>query len=476
MTQKEKDNLASITIDLAKNSPQKLPARVTELYENEDINRMNNLMPSVLWGLIDTQDLPTIEIVLPRIVKIVSEHAGVQASYNLLARMEVMLHFRKPSIGIYDHTFHIIGGGQKYGCTIAYALQNDFNVTLIANRNISHQDLKSWYDLDLTPCKIKVLSLPFFEEKGIHEIDPLAVSVREENPFHLISRESGNYDIFINNSMLEMVYPLSVVSVLTCHFPERRRSRYFYADRYTYVVNNSEYTAEWIRKKWKMNATTHIYPPVDMHGSEQLPHKENIILSVARFENGGSKQQLEMAKAFVGLVRTNPEVLKNWRLILAGGSASDNPYLQGIEEYLASERPRNIDLRVNIPLEELKSLYERARIFWHFCGLYQSDPSLVEHFGMSIVEAMQNWCVPVVFDGGGQTEIVEQGISGYRFSSLKELKAKTLKVINDDALWQKLSDHARTRGMVFTKDVFIERVKKLFEQIMATYFVLPSDS
>jgi glycosyltransferase involved in cell wall biosynthesis len=475
MIQKEKDNHADITIDLAKNSPQKLLPRVKELYEKENIDQINSLMPSVLSALIDTQDLETIDSVLPRIIKIVSEYAGVQASYNLLSRIEVMFHFRKPSIGIYDHTFHIIGGGQKYGCTIAYALQDEFNVTLIANRNVTHQDFKSWYNLDLDQCKIKVLNLPFFEEKGVHEIDPLAVSMRDENPFHLISRESGNYDIFINNSMLEMVYPLSVVSVLTCHFPERRRSSYFYADRYTYVVNNSEYTAEWIRKKWKMGATTHIYPPVDLHESKRLPQKENIILSVARFESGGSKQQLEMTKAFVGLSQANPQVFENWRLILAGGSVSDNPYLQGIEKYLASEHPKNMDLRVNIPLKELKSLYEKAKIFWHFCGLYQSDPSLVEHFGMSIVEAMQNWCVPIVFDGGGQREIVEQGISGYRFSSLKEIKKRTLEVMTDNVLCENLSQRAHARGMVFTKEVFVAKVKELFERIKNTYFMLPSN-
>jgi glycosyltransferase involved in cell wall biosynthesis len=476
MIQKEKDNLANITIDLAKNFPQKLLPRIKELYKRENSDLINELMPSVIAALIDTQDLETMENVLPGILEIVSDYDGIQTAYNLLSRMEVMLHFRKPSIGLYDHTFHIIGGGQKYGCTIAYALQNEFDVTLIANRNITHQDIRNWYKLDLEQCKIKVLTLPFFEEKGVQQIDPLAVSTRDKNPFHRISRESGNYDIFINNSMLEMVYPLSAVSVLTCHFPERRRSGYFYADRYTYVVYNSEYTAEWIRKKWKMSATTHIYPPVDLHESDGLTQKENIILSVARFESGGSKQQLEMAKAFVGFSQANHEVLKNWRLILAGGSVDNNPYLQKIEEYLASELPENIDLRVNIPLDELKSLYERAKIFWHFCGLYQTDPSLVEHFGMSIVEAMQNWCVPIVFDGGGQREIVEQGISGYRFSSLKELKKRTLEVMNDDVLWKSLSHQAHARGMVFTKEAFVTKVKELFGQIKNTYFVMPSNS
>ena len=109
--QKEKDNHGNITIDLAKNSPQKLLPRVKELYEKEDIDQINSLIPSVLSALIDTQDLETIDSMLPRIIEIVSEHAGIQTTYNLLSRVEVMFHFRITSIGLYYHTLHIIGGG-----------------------------------------------------------------------------------------------------------------------------------------------------------------------------------------------------------------------------------------------------------------------------------------------------------------------------------------------------------------------------
>ena len=304
----------------------------------------------------------------------------------------------------------------------------------------------------------------------MNQIDPLAVTRRVENPFDPISKESGNYDIFVNNSMLEKVYPLSGVSVIICHFPERRRSSYFYADKYDYVVFNSLYTAEWIRKRWKIEPTTHIYPPVDFQGSGSLPEKENIILSVARFETGGSKQQLEMVKVFEGLNRVFSRESRGWRLVLVGGSTPENPYLEKIEKYLTSGAEKNIELRVNIPVSELEASYGRAKIFWHFCGLYQSDPALVEHFGMSIVEAMQNHCVPVVFDGGGQREIVEQGVSGFRFSSLKELKERTLDLMRDDNLRYKLSRGAYARGAIFTRETFIERVKELFGRIMDDYF------
>ncbi len=425
-------------------------------------------MPALLFTLIKNNKRETVYKVLPKLLRIVSKFSGIQFAYNLLSQIEVIFRFRKPSIGIYDHTFHLIGGGQKYGCTIAYALQNDFNITLISNKEVKLKELKDWYNMDLSNCKIKIIKIPFFEERGFNEIDPWVINSKTGNPFHIISKESGNYDIFINNSMLEMVYPLSNISIFVCHFPERRKSSFFYVDRYDHIVYNSKYTAKWIKKKWNVNPTRHIYPPVDMVDSDKMPEKENIILSVARFEIGGSKQQLEMIKVFSDLYNTYQD-FKNWHLILVGGSIKLNPYLEKIKNFLASVQNNNIILKVNISIDELKSLYKKAKIFWHFCGLNQIDPALVEHFGMSIVEGMQNWCVPIVFDGGGQREIVENGFSGYRFSSIEELKEITIKLIRDQNLFSKLSKGAHERGKLFTKEVFIAKIKKFFEQIINDY-------
>ena len=471
MAQKDSDLEIERLVDLARSSPQKLSPFLEKIFKRGNTDRIPGLLPSLVTALIEARQVKDIDRELPALLKTVAAYSGIQTAFNLLSRIEVMLGYRKPSIGIYDHTFHMIGGGQKYGCTLAYALQDEFDITLIVNRKVTHQELKDWYNLDLTPCRIKVIPLPFFEKQNFREIDPLAITRRVKNPFDRISRESGNHNIFVNNSMLEKVYPLSNVSVIICHFPERRRSSYFYADKYTYVVHNSHYTAEWIRKKWKIDPTTHIYPPVDFSGSPSLPEKENVILSVARFETGGSKQQLEMVKVFEALSRTFPEALRDWRFVLVGGSTQENPYLEKIKKFLSLGMNKNIELSVNIPQGELETHYQKAKIFWHICGLHQSDPSLVEHFGMSIVEAMQNHCVPVVFDGGGQREIVEQGISGFRFSSLKELKDRTLDVMRDDSLWHKLSQGAYARGMLFTREVFVARVKELFSQIMDKYFL-----
>lgn len=409
---------------------------------------------------------------LPGLVKDLARCKSLQSAWNLLSFLEVSLGLRKPRVGIYDHAFHYIGGAQKYGSTIAETLQDDFEVTFLANKPVALADLQAWYGLDLSRCRLKIVPIPFFEEKGRHPqvIDAGQVDTSGKNPFHEVSRESGNYDIFVNNGMLEMVYPLANTSLFICHFPEREKSRFFYVGRYTEIIHNSLYTARWIERRWGLHPHKHIYPPVDMEPAAFPLKKDNTILSVSRFDEGGNKQQLDMIRVFQQLVRARPSEMAGWKLVLVGGSPSHNPYLERIQAYLQKSPPGEIELKVNVAASDLRSEYERAKLFWHFCGLGQTDPAKIEHFGMTVAEAMQNGCVPVVFRGGGQTEIVEDSFSGFLFSSEKELTEKTLVLLENPGRLEEMSGRAHQRGREFRREVFTSAVRDYFQGLLASRF------
>jgi len=164
--------------------------------------------------------------------------------------------------------------------------------------------------------------------------------------------------------------------------------------------------------------------------------------------------------------------MAGWRLVLAGGSPADNAYLDKIRAYLCRSPAPEVELKVNVSASELKSIYGKAKLFWHFCGLGQTDPAKVEHFGMTVAEAMQNGCVPIAFRGGGQTEIVEDGLSGYLFSSEKELVERTLSLVENPARIDEMSEHAHTRGRTFRKEVFTATVRDYFRGLLASRFGL----
>jgi glycosyltransferase involved in cell wall biosynthesis len=389
----------------------------------------------------------------------------------LLKRLQVALGHRRMSIGIYDHALHVIGGGQKYMATLASTLQHEFDITFLANQEVDLRRLGDWYGLDLSRSRMRFVPLPFY--RGKRWIDSAHVTADMENPFDAVARASADYDVFVNANMLEKVRPLAPLSVFVCHFPDVLPRAHFAAHEYTVLVASSRYASGWVRRRWGLEPSLLLYPPTDAAGPAVA--KEQIILSVARFEPEGSKKQLEMIEAFRHLRNAIPERIAGWRLLLVGGSLRDNAYLELVRKAAARDGD-SIEVRVNIPFEELRTWYARASIFWHACGLGERDPHLVEHFGMTTVEAMQNRCAPVVIDGGGQREIVEHGVSGFRFQALEELCAWTARLVDDGSLRTTIQEGASERSKRFGRAEFESRGQRLFDLLHREYATIaPTD-
>jgi glycosyltransferase involved in cell wall biosynthesis len=370
------------------------------------------------------------------------------------------------SMGIYDHALHAIGGGQRYVATLAAILKDRFDITYIANKPVRIADLEAQYQLDLSGCRLETVPLAFYEDRGRHWIDSGMITEELPNPFEAIAAESAKYDVFVNANMLEKVRPLAPLSVFVCHFPDTPRGPYFAVDGYTAIIANSQYTSAWLDKRWGLEPTALINPPVEMEAPPAA--KRPLILSVARFEPGGSKKQRQLVEAFRELLRTHPEEMRGWRLALVGGSLPDNAYLTEVLNLVGSETGP-IEVKVNASTEEVKALYAEAEIFWHACGLDETDPHLVEHFGMTTVEAMQNHAAPVVINGGGQREIVEHGRSGFLFDSLAELCDYTMTLVVDADRRRAVQAEAYRRSQCFTRSRFEARITAFFDVIEREY-------
>ena len=391
-----------------------------------------------------------------------AEVMGEVSTHNFFSQLEVILGLRKIRVGIYDHAGHFAGGGQRYVAEMAAIMQDRYQVTCIANKDMSLASYREWFGIDLSRCSLKVIKIPFFEERYCFVPDEGMVLGESCNVFDIIAEESLSYDIFINANMLGKVNPLSPVSVFVCHFPDKERTRFFQVDKYDFLVTSGDYGSRWLKKRWGLTETHRLYPPVNMyHPQSTAQTKEKIILSVSRFEVSGSKKQFEMVKAFAGLCRLHPEAMAGWRLILIGGTLPDNHYLALVEHAVAEASGARIELRPNAPVDEVRECYRRAAIFWHACGLEETRPERVEHFGMTTVEAMQNYCMPIVIDGGGQREIIEHGDCGFRFSTLAELQEFTLQVIADPALREEMATRAFERSRLFDYEVFRSGVEAI---------------
>lgn len=253
-------------------------------------------------------------------------------------------------------------------------------------------------------------------------------------------------------------------NVFVCHFPDSPLDEVCYARDYDETLTNSRYTGGWVERLWKYRPDHCLYPPV----SAVAPawRKRNLILSVARFEEEGSKKQVEMVGAFAALCRSHPRIARDWELLLVGGAIRNGRYYARVAaEVAAHGAGLPVRMLVNLPRRSLLRLYREARIFWHLCGLGETAPHRIEHFGMATVEAMQNGVVPIVFRGGGQLEILEHGVHGFFAGSREELLRHTLRLVRSPGLLAHMARSARVRGRAFSPGPFRAWVRRWFDDL-----------
>ncbi len=385
----------------------------------------------------------------------------------------------KANISLYcPILFSSIGGAQKYTATIAQYISDYYpgsKITLIANEDCGElpenpiRVLNSRYGLELSG-RVKVDVVPDFG-KGLLN--------RWKGQKELRAKSDG-VDLFIN-CFHNVHYFRGKKNVHLIHFPARRRveaSPIFskngllkliggeldrkYERCYDLFICNSRFTENWLEKYWGINEDRRvvIYPPVMPRAADSIElegEKENLILLLSRFDR--RKNLKEAVEYFV----KNEKDFEGWRLLVTGGlSKDDKPYFDEISVASAGHR---VSVQANQPKEELVKIYRRASIFWHAMGYAvdeEKNPLDLEHFGITTVEAMAAGAIPVVIDRGGQKEIVDQGVNGFRWRTLDELGSFTKVLISDQKERRAFSKAAIEKSNRYCLQAFYESMDNLF--------------
>lgn len=355
-------------------------------------------------------------------------------------------------IGIFDPYLDTLSGGEKYMLSIASCLVPENEVFIFWDKD-KETEIKQ---ASLRKLGIDLSSVKFYKNIFSKSVSTLSRFLESRKFDAIVYLSDGGIPLVASKLYVHFQFPIEWVNGETLKI----RFKFMFIKN---VFCNSNFTKSFIDKKLNINSKI-LYPPVIIPVFEKIC-KENIIIHVGRLgislEGINYKKQDVMINTFKKMVNNG---LNNWKLVLVVGSRKeDETRLQQLKN-LAKDYP--IKIINNPPNNILWEQYARAKIYWHASGFGEDlgkFPERAEHFGISTVEAMGSSCVPVVFNAGGQREIVEDGKNGYLWDKLEDFMKKTSDLIKDRKLWEKMSRNAMKRSEIFVGNRFCKDLRKIIK-------------
>ena len=341
-------------------------------------------------------------------------------------------------IGVYNPYLESgMGGGERYVLTLAAHWSKNHKVSIFCD------------NLDIKKSSLEMFKIDISNTQIVHNF------FRTNNLLKKLY-QTTQYDVIFFLTDGSIPSSLARYNILHFQIPfQHLENNPFKISRFSTFVCNSLFTKNNLPVGIKYKAIV-IYPPVDIDSCRVLP-KEKIILSVGRFNK--TKKQHVLIQAFSEFLKKRHD----HRLIIVGGLIeSDGSYFNELKE---RSRELAITLLPNCSNTQLAHLYGKASLYWHAAGFGETNPELMEHFGISTVEAMASKAIPVVFQGGGQPEIVNDGKNGYLWSSVEELLEKSSILLNSQDLLTSFRENAWKSAKSFNQEIFCDKYDQLLHQL-----------
>ena len=346
------------------------------------------------------------------------------------------------TIGIYNPYLDTLGGGERYCFDIARCLSAGGDVHIF------------WDDPEILTRARERFGI---STEGIR----LVRNIWKTGNVFTRTHASSAYDAIFYVSDGSIPFVFSKKAYLIFQFPVAVK-RSFLTNlklrNITGILCYSLFVKEFLDRQFDKKAI--VLPPAVDAKAFQSGKKEKLIVSVGRFTKGkNTKKQEFLIDIFKTLAKNE---LKNWRFVLAGGMLGKDENL--IDSLRARAKGFQISVEPNISFADLQSLYAKAQIYWHAAG-YGEDlsvyPEKAEHFGLTTLEAMSAGAVPVVFAGGGQKEVVQDGKSGYLWQTQEDLMRMTSMLIRDAKLRSRVAQAGERRAHDFSRERFCAGVHAL---------------
>jgi glycosyltransferase involved in cell wall biosynthesis len=372
-------------------------------------------------------------------------------------------------ITVYNASWETMGGGEKYLCMLADTLSREPGATvriLLDREDVTAGTLRAFFNIPLD--RIEFVRVKPADLTNVLSDTDLSVVQTNFRPFkHRAPRQV--YILHVPYGPLSsgrIAHRIATGRVREAAKDAVRMQLLRTVRKADLVIVNSEFCREAYRRHHTITASC-LYASIDDFLRPEIKHP--VILSVGRFFRGlyNDKRYDVMIEAFRTLCTRHPD--RGWTYRIAGSCGSDPDSQAFLENLRARAAGLPVEFHVNQPYALLVESYNTATVFWHGAGYGVDEsryPEQMEHFGMTTVEAMSARCVPVVFRGGGQKEVLQEDTSGLFWITPGDLVRQTERLAADPVGTARLADGARKRALEFSADRFVQRTRQLFHHLL----------
>jgi glycosyltransferase involved in cell wall biosynthesis len=356
----------------------------------------------------------------------------------------------KMKVLIFDPYLDTFGGGERYVLGVAQSLmKNGHSVVFSWPNNNFVQKTKSRFGISLNDITIDPESHVLFRKPG--GLIKKYFLTRKYDLIFWVSDGSLPF-LFSKNNLVHFQVPFLKDPESN---PLIKLLKVSLINKFVY---NSEFTRKILENHLPKSKGFTLYPPIDVDSfSKRSPVKTKTILSVGRFDSPSHpKRQDLLIEAFKLFSKKHP----GYKLILTGGLMADASLLDSLRN---SATGFKVEFIVNPDFETLINLYQTSKFFWHAAGMEVDEtlhPDKVEHFGISVVEAMAAGSIPIVANKGGLKEIVSPE-SGIVCKDTQDMANFTSQIIMNKTSFLSLSNGAILRAKDFSLIVFANKLKSI---------------
>jgi glycosyltransferase involved in cell wall biosynthesis len=240
----------------------------------------------------------------------------------------------------------------------------------------------------------------------------------------------------MGNEIIPPLPPLARVNLYHLQFPFPWRHlpgfNFNLIETYDAVVVNSSYTQYWTMRRMNEAGIRRPPPIIELSppvrkvarlpaADAALPDGGIRIVTVGRFFTGGHSKRQDVVLKIIEEARKLTAVPITATMIGAVHNSPDaHAYFDSV---IKQAHQLDVEIIVDAPSQILDEVLQRAHIYLHCAGFGVAEsgaPEKMEHFGISIVEAIQAGCIPLVYAAGGAQEVIAGAGVGFTFESVEE--------------------------------------------------------